>query len=62
MEPEVSLPPASWSDLVRPAVFTVTFTGGTIAAGAIWQYENMRKEALKTRMLGFGWNVGEQRR
>ena len=43
VQPEVSPPPAAWSSLVRPGVFTVLFTGASLGGCAVWQYENMRR-------------------
>jgi len=62
VEPEIKLPPAQWSDLVKPAMFTVAFTGGTIGFCAIWQYENMRAEAIKSRFKEFGWAKSNSRK
>ena len=65
--PDANVAPASWSSLVRPALFTAAFSGGTLGACAIWQYENMRSEALKVKSEGWGWRkegkkkVGEYR-
>ena len=46
---------------VKPAMFTVAFTGGTIGFCAIWQYENMRAEAIKSRFKEFGWAKSNSR-
>lgn len=62
VQPEISPPPASWSDLVRPGAFTVFFTGGSIATCAVWQYENMRSKALQARMFVFGGESGGGRK
>ena len=63
LEAETSLPPAPWSSLVKPAIFTAGFCGATMAGCAIWQYENMRSEALKAKMMnfGFGWKDNSAR-
>jgi len=49
------LPPARWGVVLRPGIFTVVFTGTSIGACAIWQYEGMRREALRTKVMG--WNL-----
>jgi len=54
VEGEQLLPLAGWSVLVRPALFTAAFTGVTMGGCAVWQYENMRREALRSKVLG--WN------
>jgi len=46
--------PAKWGVLVKPAIFTAVFTGASIGGCAIWQYEGMRREALKSKVIG--WN------
>lgn len=63
LEAETSLPPAPWSSLVRPAMFTAGFSVATMAGCSIWQYENMRSEALKAKMMnfGFGWKDNSSR-
>ena len=61
VQPDVSPPPASWSDLLRPGLFTVLFTGGSVAGCAVWQYENMRRRAREARRWVFG-QLGGQRK
>ena len=39
---------------VRPAVFTVGFSGASLAGCAVWQYENMRSEAMKAKRWDWG--------
>ena len=39
--------PTSWSKMVRPTVFAFAFSGCSIGACAIWQYENQRNAALR---------------
>ena len=52
VQPEVAPPsPPAWPDLVRPVLFTVFFTGGSLAGCAVWQYENLRRTARERR----GW-------
>ena len=55
VESQNTLPPASWGVLARPAVFTAVFTGTTIGGCAVWQYEGMRREALRSKVMGWGW-------
>ena len=38
----VAPPPKAWSNLVKPVIFTLFFTGGSLGGCAVWQYENMR--------------------
>ena len=40
--------PTSWSKMVRPTVFAFAFSGCSIGACAIWQYENQRNAALRS--------------
>ena len=40
----------SWRTLVRPTEFAFAFSGCSIATCAIWQYENQRSAALRSRM------------
>ena len=47
--------------LARPALFTVGFGGASVAACAVWQYENMRDEAMKTKMRSFGLGWGDSK-
>jgi len=47
-----------WSVLIKPAVFTAAFTSGSLVCCAVWQYENMRKEALKRKIFDWGWGGG----
>ena len=62
VQPEVSPPsPPSWSDLVRPGLFTVLFTGGSLAGCAVWQYERMRRQARQARMFGLSWPGGRRK-
>ena len=44
---------------VRPAVFTVGFSGASLAGCAVWQYENMRSEAMKAKR--WDWGRGDAR-
>ena len=44
---------------VRPVVFTVGFSGVSIAGCALWDYEEQKKGALRTRLRSFGFGVGE---
>ena len=57
VEGEQALPPAGWSVLIRPAVFTAAFTGAAMGGCAVWQYENMRREALRSRVMLGGWDI-----
>ena len=41
--------------IVRPAVFNVGFGVSSLTVCSIWQYENMREEALRAKQLGYGW-------
>ena len=59
-EGEQHVAEAGWAVLVRPAVFTVAFTGGSLACCAVWQYENMRREALMSRVVGWGWKGADR--
>jgi len=52
---DANLSPAPWSSLLRPVLFTAAFSGGSLAACAIWQYENMRSEAIRVKTEGWGW-------
>jgi len=54
----LELPPAKWTDLVRPVIFTIGFGGASIAGCAVWQYENMRSEAMRTKLRSFGLDWG----
>lgn len=54
---DVAAERASWSVLVRPAVFTAVFCGGTMAGCAVWQYENMRSAALTSKVAQWGQGV-----
>ena len=40
--------PTSWSKMVRPTIFAFAFSGCSIGACAIWQYENQREAALRS--------------
>jgi len=53
------LPPVGASALVRPVLFSLAFGGGTVAACALWQYENMRAEAKKFKIVSW-WNARTQ--
>ena len=44
VQPEVVPPPPAWSDLLRPGLFSLLFTGGSLGGCAIWQYESMGQE------------------
>ena len=55
VQPEVVQPPPAWSDLIRPAVFSLLFTGGSLAGCAVWQYENLRRTARERREW---WGAG----
>ena len=46
-----------WAVLLRPAVFTVAFSGASLGACAVWQYERMRGEALRSRVW---WQGGRK--
>eukprot|EP00088_Acartia_fossae_P008923 TRINITY_DN14302_c0_g1_i1.p1 TRINITY_DN14302_c0_g1~~TRINITY_DN14302_c0_g1_i1.p1 ORF type:complete len:338 (+),score=-9.84 TRINITY_DN14302_c0_g1_i1:32-1045(+) len=54
-----------FSALKRPVMFTFAFTGCTVAGCAIWQYENMREAARRSRLpnfdFGFGRKAGDLR-
>ena len=50
LEDAVEHGPTSWSTLVRPTLFAFAFSGCSIAICAIWQYENQRDAALRSRM------------
>ncbi|KAL2727439.1 hypothetical protein V1477_016715 [Vespula maculifrons] len=39
--------PVQFSKLLKPFVFTITFTGVTIVTTAIWEYESIRKQTYK---------------
>lgn len=41
-----SYPPAKWSSLVKPGLFTISFTGSAFGLAAIWQYESMRETVI----------------
>jgi len=56
------LPPARWKDLVRPVLFTVGFSGVSIAGCAVWDYEERERGALRTRLRSFGFEVGEAKK
>ena len=43
---------------VRPVIFTIGFGGASIAGCAVWQYENMRSEAMRTKLRSFGLGWG----
>ena len=40
-------------------MFTVGFSGVSIAGCAVWDYEEQKKGALRTRLRSFGFGVGE---
>ena len=46
---------------VRPVMFTIGFGGASIAGCAVWQYEGMRSEAMRTKLRSFGLGWGEAR-
>ncbi|XP_023320132.1 presenilins-associated rhomboid-like protein, mitochondrial [Eurytemora carolleeae] len=48
-----NLPAVGFKALGRPVVFSAVFCGGTLAGCAIWQYENMREAAKRSRILGW---------
>ena len=50
LEDAVEHGPTSWSTLVRPTIFAFAFSGCSIATCAIWQYENQRDAALRSKM------------
>jgi len=50
LEDAVEHGPTSWSTLVRPTLFAFAFSGCSIATCAIWQYENQRDAALRSKM------------
>ena len=50
LEDAVEHRPTSWRTLVRPTLFAFAFSGCSIATCAIWQYENQRDAALRSRM------------
>lgn len=45
-----SLPPVGFSALGRPVVFGLVFSGSALAGCAVWQYENMREAARRSRI------------
>lgn len=47
------LPPVGMATLTRPVLFSLMFGGGTMAGCAIWQYENMRAEAQRTKFMSW---------
>ena len=53
-----------WAVLLRPAAFTVAFSGAALGSCAVWQYENMRSAALKSRVQGMWGEVwgGQKKR
>jgi len=50
VEGDSLLTPAPWSALLRPCIFTLSFSGASLSVCALWQYENMRSGALKSRI------------
>lgn len=52
---EGNLPPVGFSALARPVLFGAVFSGGTFVSCAIWQYENMREAARRSRLPGWDW-------
>ena len=50
LEDAVEHGPTSWSTLVRPTMFAFAFSGTSIGACAIWQYENQKDAAMRSKM------------
>ncbi|KAK7866357.1 hypothetical protein R5R35_003283 [Gryllus longicercus] len=43
------------SRLWKPFVFTIAFSGASLAGAAIWQYENLRQRAINSMRLPLNW-------
>lgn len=50
-----SVPTVGFSSLARPVMFFSLFSGSTLVGCSIWQYENMREAARKSKLLGWEW-------
>nr|CAG4638509.1 EOG090X07NR [Cyclestheria hislopi] len=51
-------PPQSFHSnpkLMKPFLFTLTFSGTCFCGAAIWQYENMRQKAINMKNAAMGW-------
>jgi len=53
---EGTLPRVGFSALARPVLFGTVFSGGTFIGCSIWQYENMREAARRSRLPGWDWS------
>jgi len=52
--------PVGFSALKRPILFGAVFTGLTVSGCGVWQYENMREAARKSKFPGLNFNFGRK--
>jgi len=52
--------PVGFSALKRPVLFGTVFTGLTMSGCAVWQYENMREAARRSKFPGLNFNFGRK--
>lgn len=52
-----SVPTVGFSALLRPTVFFAVFSGSSLIGCAVWQYENMREAARRSKLLGWSGSL-----